>query len=324
MTRRAHVPPELALAPFRGSEAIRRGLLTWAMLRGPTWRRLLPDVYINAAAFNADDHWMWCRAVMATLGPGSAVGRHSAAFLWGLNLLPMNAPVSVTVPTRIRSRPHPRRSVTRAELSVEDVAMLGGLPVTTKVRTAFDLGLLPDRDHAIIALDAMCHARMVTLPWLVRYAEAKADRTGANVLRGRLRLVEPLSESPMETRVRLLLSDAGAPKLTAQYEVRGAGNRFIARVDLACPGCRIAIEYEGDHHRQSRQFRRDVARLNALRAAGWIVLRFTADDVLHRPTDVGRQVMRALRERGCIAATALEASLGDQVTDVTTAALQPC
>jgi very-short-patch-repair endonuclease len=60
---------------------------------------------------------------------------------------------------------------------------------------------------------------------------------------------------------------------------------------------RIALEYEGDHHREKAQFRRDIARVNALRRAGWLVLRFTADDVLRRPHTVVEHVAAAIRER---------------------------
>ena len=101
----------------------------------------------------------------------------------------------------------------------------------------------------------------------------------------------------METRLRLLLHDGGAPAPVPQYEVRDAGGRFLARVDLAYPQWRIALEYEGDHHRERAQFRRDIARVNALRQAGWLVLRFTADDVLRHPDRVVRHVLAAIRER---------------------------
>jgi hypothetical protein len=124
-----------------------------------------------------------------------------------------------------------------------------------------------------------------------------AGRRGVARLRERLDLVEPATESPMETHLRLVLADDGAPPLCAQYEVRDSSGRLIARVDFAYPQWRIAIEYEGDHHRGRIQFRRDVTRLNALREAGWLVLRFTADDLLQRPADVHRQVASAIRER---------------------------
>jgi very-short-patch-repair endonuclease len=111
-----------------------------------------------------------------------------------------------------------------------------------------------------------------------------------------LLLAEPLAESPMETRLRLLLVDAGAPPPTAQHTVRDREGRVVGRVDLAWPELRLAVEYEGDHHRERAQFQRDVARLNALRAAGWTVLRFTADDVLRHPHSTIAQVAAAMRE----------------------------
>jgi very-short-patch-repair endonuclease len=45
------------------------------------------------------------------------------------------------------------------------------------------------------------------------------------------------------------------------------------------PATRRVAEYDGDHHRDRTVFRRDIERLNALRALGWTVLRFTAADV---------------------------------------------
>jgi very-short-patch-repair endonuclease len=96
----------------------------------------------------------------------------------------------------------------------------------------------------------------------------------------------------METRLRLILVFAGLPQPAVQYEVPAAN----ARLDLAYPELKVAIEYDGDHHRERRQFQRDVARLNRLRMAGWIVLRFTADDVLRHPDIVVAQVRLTLAE----------------------------
>ena len=80
----------------------------------------------------------------------------------------------------------------------------------------------------------------------------------------------------METRLRLVIVDGGLPRPVAQFEVRDAAGRLIGRVDLAYPEWRIAIEYDGDHHRGRVAYRDDQRRANALRVAGWTVLRFTA------------------------------------------------
>ncbi|MEU5948285.1 DUF559 domain-containing protein [Micromonospora sp. NPDC047465] len=135
------------------------------------------------------------------------------------------------------------------------------------------------------------------LPTLRAYADARPGWPGLPLLREVLALAEPLAESPMETRLRLLLLDAGLPPATAQHDVRDAAGRFVGRVDLAWPGLRVAVEYDGDHHRERTHFRQDVARLNALRAVGWVVLRFTADDVLRHPDRTVALVAQALRER---------------------------
>ncbi|MEU4775252.1 DUF559 domain-containing protein [Micromonospora sp. NPDC023644] len=297
MPSAARVPPRLAFLPFRGSTAVAEGLLTRAMLRGSTWQRLFPDVYVHRNAQSASDHRLWCDAAALLLPAGAAIAGASAAYLWGVDLLVRDAPVSVLLPRSARLRPHPRLSVTRSTLPESDLTSFGGLPVTTPLRTAFDLGRQRPRAEALVAVDALLHRRVVKLPALRAYADAQPRWPGLPLLREVLALAEPLSESPMESRLRLLLLDAGLPPPTAQHDVRDATGRFVGRVDLAWPELRVAVEYDGDHHRERAHFRQDVARLNALRAAGWVVLRFTADDVLRYRTRTVRLVTAALHER---------------------------
>ncbi|MFG1677739.1 DUF559 domain-containing protein [Micromonospora sp. NPDC049282] len=296
MATSARVPPRLSSLPFRGSRAVAEGLLTWTKLRGPTWVRLLPDVYVHRGGHRADDHRMWCEAVALRLPPDAVLASRSAAYLFGADLLTRGDPVTVLLPTTARLRPHPRLSIVRSPAPARDRTRFAGLPVTTALRTAFDLGRLGPRVEALVAVDALLRRRVVELTALRAYAADRPGWPGSSLLREVLTLAEPLSESPMETRLRLLLLDAGLGPLTAQHEVRHGG-RFVARVDLAWPTLRIAVEYDGDHHRERAQFRRDVARLNALRSAGWIVLRFTADDVLRRPEATVALVHQALAER---------------------------
>jgi very-short-patch-repair endonuclease len=53
----------------------------------------------------------------------------------------------------------------------------------------------------------------------------------------------------------------------------------VARVDLAFPEQRVAIEYDGAWHAERGQFTKDRRRLNALVAVGWTVLHVTAADM---------------------------------------------
>jgi hypothetical protein len=295
MGRRALVAGQLSAGPFLGRDAVDRRLVTRHMLRGPSWRQLLPDVYV--AADTDLDHCVWCAAVALTLRGTGAIDRYSAAYLHGVDLLPPDAPVSVTVPKPTHRWRHPRVRTFRTILEPDEFVGLDGIPVTTALRTAFDLGRQPDLMAAVIALDALSHRHLVTVAELAEYGHPRRQLRGARTLLRRLPLVEPRSESPMESRLRLLIVLAGLPVPVAQFEVRGPGNRFAGRVDLAWPELRVAVEYDGDHHRDQIQFRRDVARLNALREAGWTVLRFTAPDLIEHPEETVRQIAAVLHER---------------------------
>ena len=121
---------------------------------------------------------------------------------------------------------------------------------------------------------------------------------GVATIRAALELTRPGVESPQETETRLLLVAAGLPQPVIQYEVRD-GSRLIARVDLAYPQWRIAIEYEGDGHRtDASQWRRDIQRQRALDERGWIVIRLTHLDLVSGESGLLASVRRAIASRG--------------------------
>ncbi|WP_229076560.1 DUF559 domain-containing protein [Actinoplanes sp. DH11] len=277
--------------PFRGSEAIRSGLLTRAQLRGARWRRLLPDVYLHRDV--PLDHHVRCAAVALTLPPGAVIAGLSAAYLWGAELIHPDAPVSVATPRTRRvhrgSAVVPHHTVLapadRTTIPLPDPTASRPpvvVPVTTPERTAFDLGRRLRRGDALVALDAMSRTGL-DLAAVAGLARERRHWPRTAQLDEILRLTDPRAESPMETRMRLLFHDAGLPVPQPQYEVLDSRGRLIARVDLGWPAARVAAEYEGDHHRDRDRYRRDIARVNALRLAGWSVLRFAADDLFRTP-----------------------------------------
>ena len=88
----------------------------------------------------------------------------------------------------------------------------------------------------------------------------------------------------------------GLPEPHVQHDVFD-GHRRIARVDLAYPEAKVAIEYEGDGHRTSQeQWRRDIQRQRELEALGWIVMRLTQVD-LDDPDALITRVRSALASR---------------------------
>jgi very-short-patch-repair endonuclease len=270
----ARVPRQLRYRPFRGRDAVAAGLLTRRQLVGPTWCRLLPNVYLHRDV--EPDHLTWCRAAVLALPVDGVVSHASAAYLYGADVLALNSPVYVSVPPKRVVTPHPRLKVRRTRLDAGDTRTLDRIPVTTPTRTAFDLARNLDVTEAVVGLDAILRRGVTDLATVRSYLDKRRDWPGAGRAATALILTRPLAESPMETRLRLLLDPDG---LVLQHEVYVDGQRY--RLDLAYPKVKVAIEYDGDQHRERDRFRADIRRLNALRAAGWTVLRFTADDLRH-------------------------------------------
>jgi very-short-patch-repair endonuclease len=104
------------------------------------------------------------------------------------------------------------------------------------------------------------------------------------------------SESVLESLTRVLLVLGGLLPVV-QHEIRDANGAFVARVDFAWPDLRLVVEVDGfAFHADRAAYRRDRERLNELERLGWRVLRFTWEDVRHRPEHVLTLVRECLTQ----------------------------
>jgi G:T-mismatch repair DNA endonuclease (very short patch repair protein) len=284
--------PAFAGGVFRGSEALRRGLLTPAQLRGPRWRRLRHDVYVDASV--PLTHRLLAEAVTLTAPAGAVLGGLTAATLWSARgpFAGPEDPVEVVLPPDVRWNASSGVRV-RTAPTTGDVVTDGILRWTDRTRTAVDLirraGPL---DDAVVLLDRLSEHRVIFLDD-VRAAVASLPRCRGSARARRIAaLADGLAESPPETRLRLLLLRAGLPAPIAQFEVRHEG-RFVARVDFGYPAHKLAIEYDGAWHGTAGQLTRDRARMNRLTAAGWRVIFVTAAD-MRRPEELAARIAAAL------------------------------
>ncbi|MGY1630899.1 endonuclease domain-containing protein [Geodermatophilus sp. SYSU D01186] len=268
------VPPLLVGRPFRGSEAVAHGVVTSHRLRGPAFRRLFHDVYVDATT--PVTHRLRAVAAAGLIVPGAVVSGPSAAVLWGVDLAGPEDDVELTAPPGSSARRVAGLRVRRARLDPEDVCCRGRVRLTGRVLTAVRVASLLADDEAVVALDRMVVAEMVDLA-AVRDRAARPGAASPRVRRICAR-ADGLAGSPQETRVRLLMERAGLPAPVAQYVVRHEG-RFVAEVDFAWPGLRVAVEYDGLWHAEAGQFGKDRRRLNRLREAGWTVVFVTAADL---------------------------------------------
>ncbi len=290
MPRSVRVPEALKDRPFTPTQARAHGV-SRRSLQGRAYRRLGQRIYLPADVEICPAVRLAAAALV--MPADSAVSGLWAAHAWGVDLLSAaEADVEVTVPRECRVESHPGLVVAHALLPAADVVVVDGLRVTSQWRTAFDLARRGPRDEAVIALDAMLFARLFSQAGLARYFEAHAGWRGLRSARAHLRLAEDRVESPMETRLRLVLHDGGLPRPVVNESVCDDSRRFLARPDLRID--RVIIEFDGAVHRSAERHREDVRRQNALVNAGFVVLRYTAADVYRRPARIVAEVRAAL------------------------------
>lgn len=205
--------------------------------------------------------------------------------MWGIGELlnPIEVILPPTASVRTRLGLHVRRRI----LQVEDIGLKRGLRLMSLPRTLCDLSARMPLVDALIACDIAVRAKL-------QHAFDLSGRwPGAARLRRLAALAEP-AESPMETRLRWLLLEAGLPRPEVQTDLHDADGRFIGRADLFYPEPRVVVEYDGANHRD--RLTEDNRRQNLLINGGFTVLRFSAAD-LTRPELVASQVRRALTQR---------------------------
>ena len=110
-------------------------------------------------------------------------------------------------------------------------------------------------------------------------------------------LADRRAESVLETRLRLNLVLGGLPAPEVQYRVHDDYGFVLARVDLAYPPARLAIEYDGDTHFTPTRSRADRQRDLTLADLGWHTMRLTYDDVDGDPPRTRQRVATLLRAR---------------------------
>lgn len=277
---------------FIGSEAIAAGRVTRYGL-GRWYKAIHRGVYTpKDAELSLRD-----RAIAAWLASArnGVIAGVAASALHGAPYVDPAAPIELV---GVKIRPQ-KGLIPRAELIADDeVTRVAGLPVTTRVRTAFDLGRHLDRPQALARLDALMWNQVFSLGEVARLADAHPRSHGVRQLRELLPLVDRGASSPRESRIRLLLIDAGFPRPETQIAVLRGSTYPVAWLDMGWRDFQVAVEYDGDHHRKNRrQYVKDLGRLRMLEALGWIVIRVIAED---KPQDVIERVEAALVSRGCV------------------------
>jgi hypothetical protein len=158
--------------------------------------------------------------------------------------------------------------------------------VTTPVRTAFDIARRYPLDPAVAAIDALANATRLSKDDLGSIANRYQGVRGLSRARGVFEFVDPGAESPKETWLRLLVIRHGFPPPTTQIPVHNEYGVLVAVLDMGWEDIKLALDYEGEHHRNPIRFNTDIRRHDEVTELGWTDIPVTSYDteavVIHR------------------------------------------
>jgi len=285
--------------PFIGSEALAAGTLTRHQLR-TKYVAVHRDIYVQRGT--RPSALVRARAVWLRSRRRGVLAGYSAAALHGTRYIDASLPANIIDTNRRIER---GVSVWQDTLDDDEVCGIGEMSVTTPLRTAIDLARKYPDDVAV--LDALARAARLTADDLQAAAERYRGWRGIKQARDTIAMVDPGAESPRETWLRLLLMRAGFPRPATQYPILNEYKVLIGEVDLAWPELKIAVEYEGRHHMDPGQARKDIARIEEMVEVQWAVVRVTAADPA---AVIVRRVFTARARRGAVDAVDLRVDAG--------------
>jgi very-short-patch-repair endonuclease len=261
-------------------------------LRGGQLQQLHPGV--ARLPGSPDSALQRIAAAILAAGSGALASHRSAARLWGAQR-PDDDPVDLILPGRDRHIALDGAVVHRPR----DGARLTpqrrfNIPCTNILRTLLDLGAT-DPDGVQPALLAALRANLLDLPAVevALHEHARPGRAGIRALRDAVAEVS-LDRKPVDSVLEKTMN-----RLVHRYRLPPC--EFHPRIagwepDFVVKGTAVVLECDGwtSHGLDREQFERDRRKDDDLRAAGWIVVRFTYRAITVRPGDTARRFQRTI------------------------------
>jgi hypothetical protein len=276
-----------------GSEAVAAGVVNPYQLK-TNYAAVFRNVYVpggqaTTALDKAIAAWLWSgrRATVAGL---SAAAFHGS--LW----------IDAGLPAELNQRHrHKTKGIVlhSDRLGDDEVCVVDGVPATTPARTAYDLGRRRGLEMAVVRLDALMQATHLKPIDVAVLADRHSGARGIVQLREAIGLSDAGSESPQETRTRLVLTSAGLRPKRTQIEVFDCFGVFIGRIDMGWDEWLVGVEYDGEQHWTNPEVRTgDIERQARLEAQGWRIVRVSADMLRHRRQVIVERTRNALLAAG--------------------------
>lgn len=196
---------------------------------------------------------------------------------------------------RARSFPVPADARCHQRILRSSPVRLNGVLVADYWDTAIDLALADPRRDCLAVLDAAAGRRRTT-SGLQRAVRRAVGLRGMKLVRELAPLASVLAESPMESRVRQQIIQAGFTDVQPQLDVDLAHGR--RRLDMGFRKQRVGIEYDGEaFHTGDSSLSDDRRRHNEFASDGWTMIHLTKRDAW-QPARYLAQLALVLASRG--------------------------
>lgn len=279
-------------APFTRAAGLKAGL-TDRQLRSARFTRVLDGVYV-ASTISISATVM--AQALRLVAPTDSFVSHASAARWLGCPLPPLPDEHVTVASRqVRFRRRGVRCHVARGGETFYVTPIGR--ISTAAQCFVELAsLLPLVDLVIVG-DWLVRRKRVTVEGLRKHCAASASpdassaRLAASYVRDRV-------DSPMETRLRMLIVLAGLPEPEVNLTIRDVDGEPVRRYDLSWPSIRLIVEYDGRHHvERVEQWEKDLARREAIEDDDWRILVVTSQGIFDVPEETVERIHTQLRRR---------------------------
>lgn len=278
--------------PFIRAAGLDNGLSPKA-LRGPGYRRLFRNVLVSAAT--APTPVQRVRGALALHVTDAWASHASAARVKGAPI-PTIADEHVSVRHQKLRRHH--RGVRCHVGDPQGVVVEHGMRVSGDVQMFIELsGQLTLVDLVVVG-DWLARRRGVTPEQLVRACGRSRHKDCRKALVA-ARYVRSGVDSPMETRLRMLMVLAGLPEPEINLKIRAEDGEVIRMYDLSYPAVRVAVEYNGKLHVEViENWEEDLERRADMDDDDWRLVVVVSSGIFKDPLRTLRRVHRVLLARG--------------------------
>lgn len=281
--------------PFTRAAALAAGI-TDRQLGSPRFNRLHASVYVDAAVPLTPV--LHAEAALLSFARGSRASHATAARVWRLPV-PALPDEHVTVVRRRDRRTRDGIVCHCAPDSTGDVVrVVDGVPVSSPEQVLVELATQLPLVELVVVGDHMVRRGLVR-PDRLRAHCAAARGAGAAQARAAVAFVRERVDSPMESRLRMLIVLAGLPEPQVNITYGDAEGLAFRRYDLSWPEVRLIVEYDGRHHiERVEQWESDLARREEIDDNEWRIIVVIAKGIYVTPGDTVAKLHRLLVKRG--------------------------